>query len=180
MCKNCEKEPVYEFTNQKKLCKNCFIYWFNKKFSETIKKYNLILPKEKITYKKSSEVKTAVLEDNLKYIQSKGYINLVNSGKYDKLALTDNLDSTSYQFIEDLLKNKIKEAEKLKIMNKKEIKPLFFFLDKEIELYAKLRNLKYKKESKKTTEWINFIDELEQKHPELKQAIIQSYLKIFN
>ena len=42
MCKLCKTKPVYEFTNQRKLCKACFIHWFEKKFLYTIRKFNMI------------------------------------------------------------------------------------------------------------------------------------------
>ena len=42
MCKQCEKKSVYEFTNQRKLCANCFVSWFRKKVLFSIRKFNMI------------------------------------------------------------------------------------------------------------------------------------------
>jgi len=64
------------------------------------------------------------------------------------------------------------------------IKPLYLFLDEEVLLYAKLKKLKFKKEIKgkktKKDKISNFIDDLEVKHPEIKHAIINSYLELYN
>jgi len=57
------------------------------------------------------------------------------------------------------------------------IKPLYLFLDKEVLLYAKLRGLKFGDVEEKRKDNISlFIDEMEKLHPEVKQAVIASYL----
>ncbi len=181
MCKNCETKPVYEFTNKRKLCKTCYIHWFNKKFLYTLRKFEMIKSGEIIAYKKTSDFKGIVLEENLKQFAEKARITVVKypTKKYDKLAAPTSLDQEAYEFIKTLLENKTSKAKELMPKNKKEIKPLCLFLEKEIKLYADLKKLNYKKQKNKKTEWESFIDELEESHPEIKQAIIQSYLKIF-
>lgn len=48
-CKKCEEKPVIQLPNSNiKLCKSCFIKYFEKKTFRTIKKYNLINRKEHI------------------------------------------------------------------------------------------------------------------------------------
>ena len=42
MCKICEQKPVYVTLNHKRLCKNCFIKYFEKKVLKTIRKYSMI------------------------------------------------------------------------------------------------------------------------------------------
>jgi len=50
-------------------------------------------------------------------------------------------------------------------------------LDKEVLLYAKLRGLKFGDVEEKRKDNISlFIDEMEKLHPEVKQAVIASYL----
>ena len=120
------------------------------------------------------------MKDNLLYFAPKAGCKLVNSGKYDKKVVCDNLDSNSYNFISCLLNHKLREADDLMPIVKTEIKPMYFFLDKEIKLFADLRGLKYKKQREDNNEWNNFVDEMEKKHPELKQAIMNSYLKLFD
>ena len=59
------------------------------------------------------------------------------------------------------------------------IKPLYLFSDKEILLYAKIRNLIFKPDKQKFDKIILFVNDLEKKHPEIKQAVLNSYLKLF-
>jgi tRNA(Ile)-lysidine synthase TilS/MesJ len=60
------------------------------------------------------------------------------------------------------------------------VKPLCLFLDEEILLYAKLKNLKFRKAQEKKDKIRNFEDEFEKKHPEVKRAIVNSVLKLYN
>jgi len=48
MCKNCDKNPVYITLNHRKLCKNCFVKYFEKKVLKTIRKYDMVGKKDKI------------------------------------------------------------------------------------------------------------------------------------
>lgn len=47
-CKKCLTEPVMELNNAKKLCKNCFFKYFEKKVFRTVSKYKLIDHEDKI------------------------------------------------------------------------------------------------------------------------------------
>jgi tRNA-5-methyluridine54 2-sulfurtransferase len=48
-CKRCQTKPVIQLTNNNiKLCKNCFIKYFERKALKTITKYKLIEPKDHI------------------------------------------------------------------------------------------------------------------------------------
>lgn len=47
-CKLCEEKPVYKTLTNIKLCKNCFIKYFEKKVFKTISKYQLLKPHEKV------------------------------------------------------------------------------------------------------------------------------------
>lgn len=181
MCKLCEKNPVYEFTNKRKLCKNCFIYWFNKKFLYTLRKFQMIKSGEIIAYKNEGDFRGMVLEENLKQFGNQAKIQLIKlptKKRYNKIALSSSLDQDSYTFIKSLIENKTKKNKELSPNYNKEIKPLYLFLDKEIKLYADLKKIKYQKIKEKKSEWEEFIDKLEKSHPEIKQAIMQSYLKI--
>ena len=48
MCKNCELKPVYILQNDRKLCKACFIRYFERKVRRTIRKYKLVEKKDKV------------------------------------------------------------------------------------------------------------------------------------
>ncbi len=47
-CMNCQKKPVWQFTNKRKLCKDCFVKYFEKKVFYTIRKFQFISRADKI------------------------------------------------------------------------------------------------------------------------------------
>ncbi|MFW6233086.1 MAG: hypothetical protein ACOC3Z_00310 [Nanoarchaeota archaeon] len=184
MCKKCETDPVYEFTNKKKLCKICFIKWFEKKFLYTIRKFEMIKKQDIIGYYKKDDYKRIVLEELLKMFTQKSEIKIINllknpKSKITKIATPETTDKEAKKIIKIIITNKSKKLENELPINKKNIKPLYLFLEKEIFLYAKLKNFNFKKIKSKENEKIsNLINKLEKKHPEVKRAIINSLLKI--
>jgi len=181
MCKLCETKPVYEFTNKRKVCKSCFVRYFQKKFLTTIRKFGMIKNGNIVGYKKLSNFRDIVLEDLLFMFAEKGRVEIVqmfSKKKIDKIAMSSTIDSESDKIIHILIEDNIKKLEEVKPIDKKIIKPLYLFLDKEILLYAEIKNLKFKKEKIARDKISNFIDELEKKHPEIKRAIINSYLEL--
>ncbi len=181
MCKQCELNSVYEFTNKRKLCKRCFINYFQKKVLYTIKKFNMVKKGEVIGYKKGSNFRGIVLDEILKFIAKKSNITLTSSQsrKADKIAVNSSVDSESGKIIEAIIKGNVSEIKKFLPVYKSIIKPLYLFLDGEILLYAKLKKLKFKREKKKTNEIQDFMNEFEKKHPEVKRAIINGFLEIY-
>jgi len=98
-------------------------------------------------------------------------------GKKGKVAISETTDSSADKIVHSVIKGdltKIKES----AVEGKIIKPLYLFLDKEVKLYADLKGLKYKINKSKKDKISSFIDELELKHPEVKQAIIGSYFEL--
>ncbi|MFH1787585.1 MAG: hypothetical protein ABH811_02235 [archaeon] len=77
MCIKCETDSVYEFTNKRKVCKVCFIKWFQKKVLYTIRKFNLIKSGDLIGYKIGNDFRHVVLEDVLKMYAEKGFVELL-------------------------------------------------------------------------------------------------------
>jgi len=143
----------------------------------------MIKPEEIIAYENKGDFRGMVLEENLKQFGNRARIELLKlptKKKYNKIALSSSLDQESYIFIKSLIEKKTFKKSELTPKTKKEIRPLYLFLDKEIKLYADLKKLKYNETKDKKSEWDRFIDKLEESHPEIKQAIMQSYLKIFN
>ena len=204
MCKLCETKPVYEFTNQRKLCKTCFVRWFQKKVLYTIRKFEMIKKNEVIGYDNSG-FRGIVLEDVLKMFAEKSIVELApqaytkevrepaeagpekfslkiftkgiklpSKKKLDKIAIASTTDLEADKIIHFLIKGKGKLDS---AVDGKIIKPLYLFLDKEVLFYAKLKKLKFKKIKEKKDKISKFIDELEKMHPEVKQAIVSSYLK---
>lgn len=182
MCNLCKTKPVYEFTNKRKICKTCFIRYFQKKVLYTIRKFSMIKRGDKIYYKKSGDFKGVVLKHVLEMISSKSDVILIttksNKTKATKIALADNIDSVSEEIINALIKGKLKKL-KMSPYEGKMIKPLYLFTDKEISLYAKLRGLKVNKEKLVVSSGASgFVNRMEDKHPEIKRAIVNSFLEL--
>ena len=244
MCQLCEKKPVYEFTNKRKLCSRCFINWFHKKVLYTIRKFKMIKRGDVIAYENKSDYKSVVLENVLKMYSEKGEVNIlklsanlfsqVNKNKLTKnpsinkihstknfpinhlnksvsdsehklweggrdsvsgsrvgwerfikqnkikIAIPSTTDSEANEIAHILIQDKSSKLKQHSPMVRNVIKPLYLFLDKEVLLYAKLKKLNFKEKKKKTDALTNFINELEKKHPEIKRAIISSWLKLNN
>jgi tRNA(Ile)-lysidine synthase TilS/MesJ len=181
MCNICEINPVYEFTNKKKLCKNCFIKYFDKKVLFTIRKYKLINPKDVVGYNQGNNFREVVLKKVLEFIAEKYGFNVVKlpNKKVNKIAVPSTLDSAAYDLLNLVIKRNISNIKKNFPFQKNIIKPLYFFLDKEVLLYAKLKSLKYK-DIKKNNKVNIFLNNLEKKHLEVKRAIINGILKLYN
>ncbi|MDO8528944.1 MAG: hypothetical protein Q7S06_03580 [Nanoarchaeota archaeon] len=178
MCNQCETNPVYEFTNQRKLCKSCFVRYFQKKIFYVIRKFKMAHSGDMIGYKNNKGFRDVVLEDVLKMFAEKANANLIKSSKANKIAISSTLDSETDEITHELMK----ENSKMKFapVEKNIIKPLYLFLDEEVLLYAKIRKLKFKEIKNKKDKISLFIDELEEKHPEIKRAIVNGILKMEN
>lgn len=173
MCHLCSTQPVYEFTNKRKLCKTCYIRWFEKKVLYTIRKFGALKRGEIVGYVKEGDFRNVVLEEILKMIGRKGFVEITTGKKYDKLAIPLTINLQAYEIVDEVINGNVGNLEK---KNKKIITPLMLFLDKEVELYAKLKNLKTKKIKIKDTEISKFVDNLERRHPEVRQAIVKGVL----
>ena len=136
MCKQCETKPVYEFTNQRKLCVACFTSWFRKKVFYTIRKFGMIKNGDRIGYFKSEHFRAVVLEDVLKMLEKSGRIEIrkIPAHLRSQIDIKDNKKSRA------TLERGKSEINKLS----------------------------------------QFLNELETKHPEVKQAVIQGWLRINN
>jgi hypothetical protein len=186
MCNQCEKNPVYEFTNKRKLCKNCFINYFNKKILYTIRKFGMLKDRNSkeytIGYKEKKDFRSVVLKEVLTILSKKLMITplkLPSKIKPRKIAIETTIDLEARKIIEELINGKAKNF-KRPMTEKKIIKPLYLFLDEEVLLYAKLKKLKYNKIKKPNHKIEKFLNELQTKHPEVKRAILNSYLELYN
>jgi hypothetical protein len=177
MCQKCLINPVYEFTNKRKVCSKCYNNWFEKKFLYTLRKFNMI-KKGDIVFISKKEDFYFVLNKLFHMLSKKLPITLQKQkSKKSKIAVSITSDDISYDLIEQVL-SKI-NLNKLKPINKNIIKPLYLFKENEVEIYAKINNLKIKK--KKQNKRIKlFIDSLEKKHPEIKNSIVSTFLSINN
>ena len=126
-------KPVWKFTNGRELSKSEFINYFERKVFRTIRKFQM-LPEDKIfKLKKAKDLNTIILKQIL---ETKFQVKLIPT--------TDNRQPTTEatnlsQSAEDIFKNIIKGNFKTK---QKTNAPLIQLSDKEVELYAKLKNIK--------------------------------------
>jgi hypothetical protein len=181
MCKQCETNPVYEFTNKRKLCKNCFVNYFNKKFLFTIRKFGMIKSGDVIGYKKNNDFKEIVLENMLDFFSKKSGIFIVKlpNKKANKIVSDSSIDSEANEIVKTIIEGNSVDLKKDLPIEKNVIKPLYLFSDEEILLYAKIKNLKFKEENKKKNKIESFIDDFEKKHPEVKRAVVNSLLELY-
>jgi len=175
MCQACETKTVYQFINKRKVCKRCFVNWFEKKFFYTIRKFDMIKKGDVVGYENNS-----VLEELFTMFSKKAPVQVVklpSSKKITKKAIALTTDDIANAVVESVIK---KDASKLKLapVQGKTICPLYLFTRKEVELYAKLKNLKHKKTKLKKDKISEFLDDLEKKHPEIKWSIVQGNLKL--
>ena len=131
MCKQCEIKPVYEFTNQRKLCAMCFVRYFQKKVLYTIRKFEMVKSGDVIGYfggttqwctlrahknlqagtpknlfTKGMDFKDVVLEDVLKMFAEKGHVEVVklpSRKKITKIAYTDTTDSVADEIVHEVV-----------------------------------------------------------------------------
>jgi len=156
-CKTCNQKPVWKFTNQTQLCKNCFTDYFERKIFRTIRKYNL-LPKDKtfklkISQDLNTKVLKAVIEKKFKTKTGKPNIS------------TNNLSQTAEKIFQNIIKGSFK-FQKLK-------SPLAEVSDKEIEIYAKIKNIKgiKRKPNKKIQ---SLFQRFLNKNPDLERNILKA------
>lgn len=181
MCKQCETNPVYEFTNKRKLCKNCFVNYFNKKFLFTLRKFSMIKNGDIIGYEKSDNFKRVVLENMLDFFSKKSGISIAKlpNKKTTKIANDSSIDSEANEIVETIINGNVTNLKKDLPVEKSVIKPLYLFSDEEILLYAKIKNLKFKSKNNKENKINTFINNFEKKHPEVKRAIVNSLLELY-
>jgi len=157
----------------------------------------MIEKEDVIYYENLKDFRDAVLDDVLKmfvervslvYIRLKKKFpeRIVKSSlhKKNKIAISSTIDFEAKEIVRILIKGKVLELKRISpVENQKSkiiIKPLYLFLDKEVLLYAKLKKLKFKKSKPENDDISLFIDELEETHPEIQRAVVNSFLKLYS
>jgi len=158
-CKECRKNAIWEFTNKTKLCKKCFTDYFERKIFRTIRKYN-ILPKT-IILKKSNNINTKVL----KYILERKFP--VKSGR-ENLS-SENLSQTAEEIFLNIMKGRFKFR-----INKT---PLMLLSDREIQIYAQIKNIKGNK-IKRNKKIKKLFEKFMKKNPDLEHNILNAYFQL--
>ena len=124
-----------------------------------------------------------VLKHGLEMFEEKFMIrfgDLTSNKRISKVAVGDTTDLAAYKIINILINKSVKNLCDAKPVEKKIIKPLYLFLDKEILLYAKIKGLRFKKSEEPKDKISKFVNELEKKHPEVKRAVVKGCLKLCN
>ena len=155
---------VWKFTNQKELSKKEFIDYFERKVFRTIRKHSMLPPDKIITLKPSPSLNTNVLKSIL---EKKFQVKFNSKPKLS----SDNLSQLAEDIFKNILQGKFTE---LIIKNK----PLQFLSDKEVELYAKLTNIKgskRKQDKKIQTLFERFL----KKNQDLELNIVKAIKQIF-
>jgi len=121
-------KTVWTFTNKKELDKNQFINYFERKIFRTIRKFK-ILPKDKIfKIKKSNDLNTIILKKILETKFQVKYSTKPNTS-------SDNLSQIAEDIFKNIIKGNFNNPQKTNA-------PLIYLSDKEVELYANLKNIK--------------------------------------
>jgi len=134
-----------------------------------------------VGYKKTDNLRGVVLEDLLLFLKKKYGTEVVKlpNKKFTKIASDSSIDLESNKIVSSIIEKNSADLEKELPVEKNVIKPLYLFLDEEILLYAKIKNLKFKEEKIKKNKIENFINEFEKKHPEVKRAVVNSLLELY-
>ncbi len=123
-----KQDVIWQFTNQRELTKSEFINYFERKVFRTIRK-NQMLPENKIfILKKSEDLDTKVLKQILETKFQMKFSTKPNIS-------SANLSSEAEDIFKNITKGKFDNPQKTNA-------PLIYLSDKEIELYAKLKNIK--------------------------------------
>ncbi|MFH1249093.1 MAG: hypothetical protein V1660_02985 [archaeon] len=129
--------------------------------------------------------KGVVIESVLKKITDKRGIAIKESRSKGLIAIPMSLDEEAFLIINEFLKKSPSFKMMGPIIKQKGftfIKPLYFCSEHEIYLYCSINHIKItKKQDEKDKikqSMISFVNLMEQKHPEIKNAIVNAYLEI--
>ena len=159
------KTAVWTFTNKKELNKSQFIDYVERKVFRTIRKHQM-LPKDKIiTLKKSNDLNTTVLK---KVIEKKFTVKIIPTiNNQQPTTSSDNLSQIAEDNFKQILKGNFTHP--LPITHC----PLLSVSDKEVELYAKLTNIKgtKRKQDKKIQ---SLFDKFLKKNQDLELNVVKA------
>lgn len=163
MCKFCSLNPVYTLTNKRQLCSTCFQRYVDKKVFKTIRKMHL---------------NTREINSKNKLLSRILQKNFTLSKKARIKATGETADDISVEIIESQMRYS-PNMKKLFPRNQNHIRPFYFVLNKELAIYSMLVGIKFKPreyfgKKKKIKE---FLDHLEEKHPEIKNNIVHAFIK---
>lgn len=179
-CFKCKKnKAVVDLFYIKNLCKSCFFKIIERRLRKHIrlnklfKKNDRILIIDNLSFYlvkkiiKDLPVKIFFKEIPVNSLNNKKIKDYIRNNKINRIVIPWTLDDEISLFLENIFLNK-----KTRI-KKDYIKLLKTVTDKEIILFARLKNIKFR-ENKKNKEIKEFLDKLEYKHPETKFSLLRS------
>ncbi len=154
---------VWQFTNQRKLSKKEFINYFERKIFRTIRKHSMLPQNKIITLKSSPSLNTNVLKPIL---EKKFQVKFDSKPNIS----SDNLSQLAEDIFKNILQGKFTGPERNN-------KPLHLLSDKEVELYAKLKNIKgsKRKQNKKTQA---LFERFLKKNQDLELNIVKAFYQL--
>lgn len=162
-CKNCNIKPVWKFTNQTKLCRACFIDYVERKVFAAIRKYSM-MPSDRVFRIKK--------ESSLNYRVLKAILEKKFTVKPGKVFVSDNLSLVAEKVFENIIRGEFNGSHPKDSVSR----PLYFVSDAEIELYAKLRQIKGNKREKDKRVRELFARFF--KNPDLEHNIVNAFLQM--
>jgi len=161
---NNKMKNVWKFTNQRELTRKEFLRYFEKKVLRTVRQQGGLSKDYSIL---GNDLRSEIIKRILRPIQV---------SKKNKIILNNkNLDDFSIEILEQLM------SSKFGIEKSKNIQPLYFLTDKEILLYAKIKNIDGKIQRKLTKKQVSInhlIESFEKTNQDTRLAIISSLEKI--
>ena len=182
-CVKCSKSGEVKVQNLV-ACEKCFLKIIEKRVRKEIRLKKLIRKKDRILIINDGTAEFFVSEYLLKNIIkdlpvtitiSKQDYNLgdIITGNYNKIIIPWNADKEDEYFLENIFSNqKSKFAGHFIIKEKTYIKLLLPALQAEVEIFVKIKGLKFK--TRKKTKISDMLDKLEKEYPEVKFSLLKS------
>lgn len=187
-CVKCKKQADIKVQNLK-VCKKCFLNIIQKRVRKELRVNNLIEKDDHIAVidDKSAEAQVSKyllkkILDNLpvsiSVLETKYDIGEDIQGDYDKVVIPWNADREGSYFLKGIMGNEQGPYQGHFKKNKKRyIKLLLPVISDEVKIFADIKGFEYKcKEIKDVVD--DFIDELEEKYPEMKFSLLKSSKEI--
>ena len=157
-----------------KHCKKCFLRIFEKRARKELQRYPWFKKSEKVLIIDDGTCKTEILKELVLPLIEVIRIP-VKIGKKQlkghRIVSSENADDVIQAFLGQVLKNKKWEKDEL-------IRPLRQITDEEINIYAELKGFKQFKRKKENI--LGFVNEMEERYPETKFALLKISAQLLN
>lgn len=162
------KKYVWEFTNQRKLTKDEFVDYFERKIYRTIRKYGM-LPSDK---------RIILAKEESKFLNAKILASVLEKRFSVEFSSKANFSSENLSDVAEDFFGKVLEGDFSGKLPKDSLsRPLYFLSDKEIELYAELKGIKGKKK-KRDAKVQNLFGNFLKKNQDLEQNVVNALMQV--